>query len=289
MNRLLYLYLLAIILIIPSFVIGQEESYPRHFGDVFKSEDYLLGEGVFKGDVGLSLAKISFLNSQMNLTEFYRLASKVNISINLFNNFYVKNSFYFDLLDNEESPLWLSNHFYQIGVYNWRNKTVSYGYENYQPNRFRDAQFDYWTNFRRGLLFFSFNYEVSQGNYPTFPLLFDKTSKIIIVPVIRLQPEYVDMNNELLGYFKPILGANLRYVIWRNIYIETGLFYYPIANTKLPWDPDYTYGFGIFDWRAFKLNLSYGNWIANRFPWAEREMKHGFLNGEFTVNFTLEW
>ncbi len=68
------------------------------------------------------------------------------------------------------------------------------------------------------------------------------------------------------------------------------LHYYPIGETKLPWDADFTYGFGISDWRAFKLNFSYGNWIANRFPWNMKELDyHNFMNGEFVLSFTYSW
>jgi hypothetical protein len=281
--------LLSILSISLSLANAQEKKYPEHFGDVFKSKKCLLGKKIIKGDVGFATSKISFINDQGNLREFFRVTNKVNFNINLFKDFYIKNTFYFDLIKNEEAPLWLANHFYAIGVYNWRNKTFSYGFENFQPNRFKNAQFDYWTNLKRGLLFVSYNYELSKINFPKNPLFFDNTSKFVFVPLLRLQPEFVNANNQKAGNLRPILGTNIRYVIYKNIYIETGLFYYPITKTRLPWDPDFTYGFGIFDYRAFKVNMSYGNWIANRYPWANKEIKHGFMNGEFTLNINYAW
>jgi hypothetical protein len=281
--------LLFIFTIISLLAEAQEKKYPEHFGDIFKSDKLLLGKKIFKGDVGFATSKISFVNDFNEPIEFYRLTSKVNFNINPFKDFYIKNTFYFDLVQNPDAPLWLSNHFYAIGVYNWRHKTFSYGYENYQPNRFNNAQFDYWTNMKRGLFFVSYNYEFNKERNPTNPLFFDETAKFLIVPKILVQPEFVDATNQTLGYIKLIMNANFRYVFFKNIYLETGLFYYPIQKTKLPWDPDFTYGFGISDWRAFKINLTYGNWIANRYPWANKEMKHGFMNGEFTLNINYAW
>jgi hypothetical protein len=268
---------------------AQQKKYPEHFGDIFKSDKALLGKTIIKGDVGFATSKISFLDANGDLIEFMRWTSKVNVHINPFKNFYVKNTFYFDLINNADAPLWLSNHFYQIGIYNWRRKTFSYGFENYQPNRFRNAEFDYWTNMKRGFFFVSYNIEFNKEINPKNPFFIDNTSKVLIVPLFRAQPEYTDINNQALGFFKPIIGTNIRYVILKNIYVETGVFYYPIQITKLPWDPDYTYGFGISNWKAFKVNISYGNWIANRYPWLDKEMKHGFLNGEFTLNLTYAW
>jgi hypothetical protein len=263
---------------------SQEKKYPEHFGDIFSSNNFWLGENKIKGDAGFAVSKITFLNAQSDLIEFYRIASKTNIAVNLFGDFFIKNTFYFDLISNDQTPFWLGNHFYGLGVYNWRNKKFSYGYENFQPNKFKNAQFDYWTNMKRGLFFISYNYEYKRNFF-----LLDETSKFVFVPLVRIQPEYVDVNNETMGFIKPILGTNIRYVFFKNIYVETGLFLYPIRKTKLPWDPDFTYGFGIFDWRAFKINFSYGNWIANRYPWQDKEMIHGFMNGEFSLNINYAW
>jgi hypothetical protein len=284
-SKLLFVFFLSL----PLLGLAQEKSYPEHFGDIFNSDKFLLGKQIFKGDVSLSTSKLTFTEAEGELIEFYRLAAKINFHINPFKDFYLKNTFYFDLIDYEEAPVWLSNYFYQIGVYNWRAKTFSYGYENYQPNRFRNAEVDFWTNMKRGSFFISYNFELNKTNNPKNPFFLDETSKLSIIPLVRAQVEYVNADNEKAGNFKPVLGTNIRYVIFKNIYIETGLFYYPITESKLPWDADYTYGFGIFDWRAFKINFSYGNWIANRFPWSEKEMEHSFMNGEFTLSVNYAW
>nr|MBS0037600.1 hypothetical protein [Saprospiraceae bacterium] len=285
------IYILVIFYLAPYVTMAQENHYPAHFGDIFESEKYLLGKEVFKGDIGYSVGKISFQNDLGELREFYRHTGKVNFNINPWRDLYIKNTFFIPLNKIEEKPLWIADYYYTIGYYNWRDNSFSFGYENYQPNNFRTFTDDFWTRFKRGFLFVSYNltFENADGDYAQ-PFRIDETSKIILTPAIRLHPEYPNEDNEFGGYLKTVIGGSIRYVILKNIYIEGSAWFYPGKKTKLPWDPDFTYGFGMFDWRSFKINFSYGNWIANRFPWNEKELEHhGFVNGELTLNVTYSW
>lgn len=254
---------------------------------IISAQEKTLFNNKLKGDIGYSLSEISYLNEDDVLQEYYRNSLKVNLNVNFWRDFYFKNTFYVDLNKSDIEPVWLSDYFFQIGNYNWRNKTFSYGYENYQPNKWDNFSDNFFTNLKRGYFFGSYKYIITKPKDNNFfkPLFLDETSKIDITPIIKLHPEYADEFNEFEGNLKPIMALNIRYVIIKNIYIEAGLFYYPIQESKLPWDPDYTYGFGLFDYRKFKVNVSYGNWIANRF--GTKELKHhGFTNGEFVINFT---
>ncbi|MFL5752299.1 MAG: hypothetical protein ACJ76F_02745, partial [Bacteroidia bacterium] len=59
---------------------------------------------------------------------------------------------------------------------------------------------------------------------------------------------------------------------------------------KLPWDPDYSYGFGYFDWRNFRISLTYGNWAINRLPWNRNYYPHyGFWDGNFRIVGNWIW
>lgn len=273
-------------------ICSQNGSMKENFGDVFNSNKILLGKNIIKGDIGYSFSKINFNDKYGDNKEYYRNSMRINLNINPFGEFYFRNTLFIDLNILEEKPKWLSNYFYQIGLYNWENRSFSFGYENYQPNLW-DGFFDkFFVNLKRGFFFVSYNYIITdnENNNKKITLFWDETSKIVFTPIIKIHPEYQNEFNELGGYLKPVLGTNIRYVIVKNIYIETGLFYYPLSDTKLPWDPDYTYGFGIFNWKAFKVNLTYGNWIINRFPWNDKEIdNYNFLNGEIVLNFTFSW
>jgi len=288
-----YIYFCFLILL-TDLTTAQEDKYPENFGEIFKSDKMLLGQNIFKGDIAYSLSRVSYVDETQILQEYLRQSIRFNFNINPWQELYIRTSIYLDLTRSSVSPPWLSDFFYQVGYYNWRSNSVSFGYENYQPNRWATFFENFYENFKRGFVFVSYNItlEKPEGEKTLKPFFWDETSKLIIVPVFKVHPEYQDENNNFAGYFKPILGVNIRYVIFYNIYLESGLFYYSKEEAKLSWDPDFTYGFGIFDWRAFKINISYGNWIANRFPWNEGNKEldyYGFLNGEFVLSFTYSW
>ncbi|NPA46428.1 MAG: hypothetical protein GXO24_04345 [Chlorobi bacterium] len=244
------------------------------------------GQYRITGDVGLMMNKISYEKTPGQYTDFMRVASTYSLGIKFYKELQIRLSFMADHHHNADQPQWLSNLYYAVGWYNWRNKTFSYGYENYQPNRF-DGSYDWLQNMKRGFFFVSYNYQLIP---PQSRFKLDPTTQIHLSPFIRYQPEYTDRYGlQVLGHHKWILGTAARYVIWKNIYAEGAVYFYPQKNTVLPWDPDYTYGFGLFDWRNFSLNISYGNWIANRFPWNRKEMKNDFTNGEFRINFHVIW
>ena len=254
--------------------------------DVFHSDCCLLGQNKIMGSIGTYFNKITYLSPEDTEINYNRYGFNFNITTKFYEEFQIRLYFYADMNNEHNKPKWLSNLFYNIGVYNWRDNTFSYGYENYQPNRF-DGSYDFITNMKRGFFFVSYNYYVfkERSNHKL-----DKTTQIYLSPFVRYQIEYTDRYGEnVMGHHKFTLGTSARYVIWHNFYIEGAAYYYPEAKSELPWDPDYTYGFGYFDWKSFKLNFSYGNWIANRFPGRKKQMKNDFTNGEFKLAFSYIW
>jgi hypothetical protein len=254
--------------------------------DIFNSNCCLLGQYKILGSVGAFYNKTTYLDNNQNEMNYDRYGLNYNITAKFYKEFQLRLSLFSDLNKDKTKPKWLSNMYYAIGNYNWRKNTFSYGYENYQPNRF-DGSYNFFDNMKRGFFFTSYSiYGLSQKS----KLKLDGTSQIYISPFIRYQFEYTDrFGQKVLGHNKTVLGASARYVVWKNLYVEGAVFYYPVKASKMPWDPDFTYGFGLFNWQSFKLNLSYGNWIANRFPWNNKEMKNDFTNGEFKVLFSFIW
>ena len=111
----------------------------------------------------------------------------------------------------------------------------------------------------------------------------------------RLQGKhYIDENEVVHGTLlngKPTAGIAVRYTCFWNIYFESAVYFYVHPTLeKEPWDPDYTYGFGYFDWRSFRLSLIYGNWAVNRFPWNKTYYpNYGFLDGNFRLAANFTW
>jgi len=263
-------------------VLGTTAQEYDNLGQMLRVHNVIMGKGIIKGDLGLGLAQIKYKPIDAALIDFTRITTNVGLDINPVQHFHIRTQFFIDLLENKQTPPWLSNMYYQIGWYDWRNKRVSFGYENYGANRFSGGT-DWGENFMRGSFFTSFNLDLL-GDYS--PLKIDETSQIRITPIVRYAIEYSDkFGVEKGGNNKIVLGTSTRWSIAKKFYVEGALLYYLNKETKLPWDPDFTYGFGYFNWKAFNVNVSYGNWIANRFSSKEKEMEHGFLNGEFKVSF----
>lgn len=273
---------LFIITLVLSVLTANSQEYDN-LGQMLRVHNFIMGKSIIKGEVGLSTSRLTYQPKDAELIDYTRLVSTLGLDINPIEHFHIKTQLFFDLIQNDETPPWLSNMYYQIGWYNWNNKTVSFGYENYGPNRFSKGT-DWGTNFMRGIFFTSYNLDLlADRSY----LKFDDSSQIRITPVVRYSLEYPDeFGVDKGGSNKFVLGSSVRWSIAKKFYIEGAAYYYPDETTQLAWDPDFTYGFGYFNWQAFRMNISYGNWIANRFPGKEMEMEHGFLNGELKVMFT---
>lgn len=58
------------------------------------------------------------------------------------------------------------------------------------------------------------------------------------------------------------------------------------GGVQQPWDPDYTYGLGVADWKPWTLSVTYANYAGNRFPWrtAPTTTPSGFLDGSLAVS-----
>ena len=254
--------------------------------DVIQKDCCLLGQYKISGSIGTFYNKITYLSPANQEINYNRYGLNFNVNTKFYKEFQLRLSFFADLNQDKTKPKWLSNLYYSLGVYNWKDKSFSYGYENYQPNRF-DGSYNLLTNMKRGFFFVSYNYYLLKNQSK---LKLDGTTQIYVSPFVRYQLEYTDRYGvKVEGNNKFTLGTSARYVIWHNFYVEGAVYYYPDAKSELPWDPDYTYGFGYFDWKSFKLNFSYGNWIANRFPGRDKQMKNDFSNGEFKLSFSYIW
>jgi hypothetical protein len=66
--------------------------------------------------------------------------------------------------------------------------------------------------------------------------------------------------------------------------------YYPDKTQQQPWNPDYTYGFGFFDWHPGTISVQYNNYSGNRFKLSDRAAGTGhFQNGSISVAWSKSW
>ncbi|HET6243040.1 MAG: hypothetical protein H0V01_09420 [Bacteroidetes bacterium] len=254
-------------------------------GDIIHSDKYLMRYGIFSGNISQNIGRVIISESD-NYYEI-RNATSFQLRTRVVEEFYISTTFYKDWNPNARTS-WIPDYSYSFGRYNWRPKTWSYGYENYAPNKYSDSSKEFLLKFLQGNYFISYNNGLLQN---LIDRIHNGNSNLIITPFFRYSFSFIDNNqNVLRGLGKPNMGLSLRYNIWKRFYAEGALYAYVSPKYKQPWDPDYTYGFGYFDYRPFRLSFTYGNWVINRFPWNEKPFpNYGFLDGNFKFIFNWAW
>lgn len=101
---------------------------------------------------------------------------------------------------------------------------------------------------------------------------------------------YIDSTTNLPASNKTVASLGCKYSIAGWWYVNFSLYYYPDKEQKQPWNPDYTYGFGYFDWHPGKISLQYNNYSGNRFKSSERAAGTGqFKNGSISLSWSKSW
>jgi hypothetical protein len=262
----------------------------ENFGDVFNSRKALLGKGIFSGNIAYTFGRIVLRQEEPQLIE-WRSALSFYTRVSIVEDFSLNTNFFLDFNKAAVAP-WTSDFTYSLGRFSWRSKSFSYGYKNYENNKYSDSFSKLRRKFLLGTLFVSYMWDLPERLISKIRL--DYTSNIKLDFSTNYAFRYRDMHNNMLGEGllggKTWLSLAARYTIISNIYIESAVNFYPDPLKKQPWDPDYVYGFGYFDYRAFRLCFTYGNWVINRFPWNKQQYsEYGFLDGEFRVFVNYSW
>jgi hypothetical protein len=257
--------------------------------DVTHKDRFLMGKNRISGNISYNTQRI-VIDDGKELHNEMRSAIGFFTRIRFFEQFSFNTTFYKDF-NPKAAAFWTSNFTYSIARYNWKPNRFNYGYENYLNNRYKDNLIEMGNKFLEGYYFLSFSHNL----FDTMPrfLNFDESSLIKITYFARYSIKYRDKFDEIHGGLtsgKLFFGAGFRYTFIKNLYVESAIYLYPEEYKKQPWDPDYSYGFGYFDYRAFRLSFTYGNWAVNRFPWNKQEYRrYGFLDGNFRIIANWLW
>jgi hypothetical protein len=260
----------------------------KDFRDVFHYNKLLLGKKRIQGSIFYNSGRV-LVNDGQSIHKELRSALGFFTRIRFFEEFYINTTFYKDF-NPKADAVWLADYNYSIGRYNWRSHRLNYGYENYINNKYSDNFKVFSDKFLQGYYFISYNHSSEKLNKI---IKMDSTTSLKLIYFARYSIKYINKYGILSGGIengKSTIGAALRFTVFRNIYLESAVYFYPEPTKKQLWDPDYTYGFGYFDWRSFRVSLTYGNWAVNQFPWNTSYYPHyGFLDGEFRVTANWMW
>jgi hypothetical protein len=179
---------------------------------------------------------------------------------------------------------WSPDFTYAFGFDDWHPYTLSLVYANYGGNRVDAARSanGQRTNLAEGGITLAWKVRV--------PGLIDrvvaatKAGSTGASVGYTWTPRYADATGQTRAW-KQKAQLNVKHTFYKAYYVNATLYYYPRPEQQQAWDPDFTYGFGYFDWRPGTLSVQYNNYAGNRFPFrATRGAR--FRDGSFSVSWS---
>jgi hypothetical protein len=169
---------------------------------------------------------------------------------------------------------WNPDFTYGFGYDDWHPGTVSLTYENFGGNCLRCTNGSPVTRFQEGSLNLGWKMPVSGAPFSASLGL-------------HVNPRYFDLASNNRRSSKSSATADLRWAVHGRWYVSGRASFYPVPGQKQPWDPDFTYGFGYFDWRPGTFSVEYSNYAANRYPTSRLTGRKGtFQDGSVSVTWT---
>jgi hypothetical protein len=185
----------------------------------------------------------------------------------------------------ELQKAWNPDFTYAFGYDDWRPYTLSAQYANYGGNRLRpnEAKGEKYTYFQRGTWNVGFKFPLPEMLESV--LLRDADDAMGCNTGFNYTPEWVDGATNSTRSAKRTLALGCKYSLKNNLYVNFGLTKFLKKGQQQPFDPDYTYGFGYFDWRPGAWSIQYNNYSGNRFPWKTRSKGTGtFRDGSISIS-----
>jgi hypothetical protein len=201
-------------------------------------------------------------------------------------NWFASATFY-RYLNRTRQASWNPDFSYVFGYDDWRPYTLSLVYANYGGNRISPDwdKGERHTRFREGT--WSLGWKFPLPDWLAEPMLIDTEQSINCQVSYNVTPRFFDLKIGKTLTFKQTGGFGCKYPIWGNWYMSAAASWYPNTEDQQPWNPDFTYGFGYFDWHPGSISIQYNNYSGNRWPWRKPAKGTGrFSNGGISVNWS---
>jgi hypothetical protein len=185
---------------------------------------------------------------------------------------------------------WNPDFTYSFGYDDWRPYTFSAQYSNNGGNRFQPdiAKKERRTDFMSGGLNVSFKFPMPKFIHPLLAL--DEEDAVGCSVGMNLSPHFTDLATNSVQNNKKTMTLGCKYALPSNWYFNFSLAKFVSKEQQQPWDGDYTYGFGYFDWHPGSWSFQYNNYSGNRFPWHTKVPGTGrFKDGSFTLSTSGNW
>ena len=155
---------------------------------------------------------------------------------------------------------WNGDFYYSFGYDDYHPYTLSLIYSNYSNNRFSPRSGDPLTRIARGTISLGWKAPLPQGLANA--VLFDDNLTIDCRVGLNASPRY-DRRDGGVGEWKTSANLGCRYPFTSRLFVDVNFFVY--GRGQQPWDPDFTYSFGLADYRSGHFSIVYANYSGNRF------------------------
>jgi hypothetical protein len=193
-------------------------------------------------------------------------------------------------LHGDRQQPWNPDFTYAFGYEDHRPGTFSATYSNYAGNRFepdrarRESRF----NFDRGQWSLGYKFLLPEALDSAF-LLGDGDSALCGAN-LNFTPRYTTLAGGEAERGKESMSLGCRYTHPQGWFGFLTAFAYPGSGEQQPWDPDFTYGFGMAGGALGPLTLQYSNYSGNRFPGRGRSPGQGsWRNGSVSLSWGTNW
>ncbi len=215
------------------------------------------------------------------------ITANASLKYTLLSYWFISTSFVFYEDDSQQNP-WNPDFTYCFGYNDWHPYTLSLTYCNYGGNRLNPGPGEKTTNFDQGGWTLGWKFPLPERLAK--PLLLDRDATIGCNIGASYVRSYIDAatNEELNNKYRMAVGC--KYPLWHYFYFNLTGYYYPDKTQQQPWDPDYTYGFGYFDWHPGTISIQYNNYSGNKWPWNDQVDGTGkFENGSLSVSWGMSF
>jgi hypothetical protein len=211
----------------------------------------------------------------------------LSLKYSILGNWFVSGTVYYYLDQDQQQP-WNPDFTYVFGYSDWRPYTVSLMYANYGGNRFKSTPEQAVTNFDQGTWSLGWKFPITKPFIDW--LSFTDKGAIGCQANYNYTKEYFDLASTSYQADHQTVSLGCKYAIIGNWYVNATAFYYFDSAQKQPWNPDFTYGFGYFDWHPGTITLQYNNYSGNRWNSSDRAEGTGrFIDGAISLSYSFSF
>ncbi len=184
-------------------------------------------------------------------------------------------------LEKGKRAPWNGDFTYSFGYDDYHPYTFSLAYSNYSNNRFRPIGAAPVSQLDRGAITLAWKAPLP-GDLAR-PFLIDQTLTINCRVGVSGSPRF-DTVAGSVETWKTSANLDCNYPFTSHLFMDLNVLAY--GHGQQPWDPDFTYSFGMADYRSDHFSIIYANYSGNRFPWRRTSPSTGhFVDGGVFINW----